>query len=97
LGRKPHSDPAQFILNETDAFAFECLLNFHDRRKIALNYTLALFNARNSGQAYFGGLGEILLPPAQKRSSCSDLCRMKHATSVSDSVRIDKNAIMSFL
>ena len=61
--KEPHPDPTVWIVEESDASAFERLLQFHDRGKIALNHALALLNPRNRCQAYSGGFGEVVLPP----------------------------------
>ena len=53
---QPHPDPTPWIGDETDALAFERLLNFHDRGKIALDHALVGKDAPNLSAAVISRL-----------------------------------------
>jgi hypothetical protein len=52
--KEPHPDPTVWIVEESDASAFERLLQFHDRGKIALNHAPCLAQSAQRCQAYPG-------------------------------------------
>ena len=77
--RKPNPNPTpSVIVEEADAGLFEGGLDAHQGRYVTHDRAFLALNAPDGGDTDFCRFGEVILVPAQKGPSCTDLRGLKH-------------------